>query len=354
MAASDGTQNPDVTGSPAGVPAGSGGRPAGAALLQLVEIMDRLRVECPWDAKQTHESLAPYLLEETYEALDALDRRDMTDLREELGDVLLQVLFHARVAAERADRTGFTIDDVAEGIAAKLVRRHPHVFADVTVSGAEDVKRNWDAIKASERAAATGAPASALDGVPMGQPALSLAAQLLRRAKSAGIPAEVAELPVTPEPEPGSAGEIGGELFALAARARAAGLDPEFELRHAARIFSDRVRDWERRAGSALFRMALAALRPGPVSYGQNVNSFDAAPASSGPQASFGGNAGPALGPAGQPSAGPDPMAAGLPPELVAMARSGNLIKAIKAYRELTGVGLKEAKAVMEQVARGC
>ena len=118
---------------------------AGAALLDLVAIMDRLRTECPWDARQTHESLAPYLLEETYEALEALERRDMAELREELGDVLLQVLFHARVAAERTDGTGFTIDDVANGIAAKLVRRHPHVFADVTVTGAEDVKRNWDA-----------------------------------------------------------------------------------------------------------------------------------------------------------------------------------------------------------------
>src|SRR6266851_4258245 len=120
----------------------------GAALLDLVAIMDRLRTECPWDARQTHESLAPYLLEETYEALEALERRDLTELCGELGDVLLQVLFHARVAAERTDGTGFTIDDVANGVAAKLIRRHPHVFADVTVTGAEDVKRNWDEIKA--------------------------------------------------------------------------------------------------------------------------------------------------------------------------------------------------------------
>ncbi len=146
--------------------------------------MDRLRAQCPWDAKQTHESLAPYLLEETYEALEALERRDMAGLREELGDVLLQVLFHARVAAERTDETGFTIDDVAAGIAAKLVRRHPHIFADVTVSGADEVKRNWDAIKAQERRAAGGGPVSALDGIPMGQPALSLAAQLQRRGSS--------------------------------------------------------------------------------------------------------------------------------------------------------------------------
>ena len=156
--------------------------------------MDRLRSECPWDARQTHESLVPYLLEETYETLEAIERHDLTELRGELGDVLLQVLFHARIAAERTDGTGFTIDDVARGIADKLVRRHPHVFADVNVTGADEVKRNWETIKAEERAAAGGGPSSALDGVPMGQPALSLAAQLQRRALSAGAPAELADL----------------------------------------------------------------------------------------------------------------------------------------------------------------
>ena len=118
-----------------GDPEPADGADGGTALARLVAIMDRLRRECPWDAEQTHESLAPYLLEETYEALDALEQRDAAALREELGDVLLQVLFHARVAAERTDGTGFDIDDVAEQIAAKLIRRHPHVFADVTVAG---------------------------------------------------------------------------------------------------------------------------------------------------------------------------------------------------------------------------
>ena len=118
----------------------------GAHLLDLVATMDRLRVECPWDARQTHQSLAPHLLEEPYEALEALESGDDAAFCEELGDVLLQVVFHARVAAERAD--GYTIDDVADGIVAKLVRRHPHVFADVTVSGADEVYRNWDEIKA--------------------------------------------------------------------------------------------------------------------------------------------------------------------------------------------------------------
>jgi XTP/dITP diphosphohydrolase len=224
----------------------------GAALLRLVAVMDTLRVSCPWDARQTHESLAPHLLEECYEALDALESGDPAAFRDELGDVLLQVVFHARIAAEAADGTGYTIDDVAEGIVAKLIRRHPHVFADVTVSGPEEVKRNWDAIKAAERAEAAGAPVSVLDTVPFGQPALSLAAQLQRRAERAGVPADLAGRPAGgPGQGDGAAGEqavsdIGAELFALVARAREAGLDPELELRAAARAYRDRVRAWER------------------------------------------------------------------------------------------------------------
>src|SRR3984957_19847530 len=155
----------------------------GARLLELVRVMDKLRVNCPWDASQTHESLTPYLLEETYEAVDALTGGDQAAVREELGDVLLQVVFHARVAQERTDGTGYTIDDVADGITSKLVRRHPHVFGEAAVSGPDEVTQNWDTIKAAERAAASdGRAPSAIDGVPMAQPALSLAAQLLRRA----------------------------------------------------------------------------------------------------------------------------------------------------------------------------
>ncbi len=224
----------------------------GAHLLDLVVIMDRLRVECPWDSRQTHQSLAPHLLEEPYEALDALESGDQQAFREELGDVLLQVVFHARVAAERAD--GYTIDDVADGIVAKLVRRHPHVFADVTVSGAEEVYRNWDEIKREEKReraersgvpAAAGGPPSALDGVPFGQPALALAAQLQRRAARAGVPEELARL----EGDPGLTGAgvgIGRELFRLVMEAREAGCDPEMELRAAARRYRDLVRSWER------------------------------------------------------------------------------------------------------------
>ena len=222
-------------------------KPAGARLLELVAVMSRLRRECPWDAKQTHGTLAPHLLEESYEALEALESGDSDALREELGDVLLQVMFHAEVASERTDGTGYTIDDVAEGIAAKLVRRHPHVFSDVTVSGADEVKQNWDAIKAAEREAKSGAPGSVLDGVPFGQPALALAAQLQRRAERAGVPSELAgrESEADPADTETSPSEIGAELFALVARARAAGLDPELELRAAARAYRDQVQAWE-------------------------------------------------------------------------------------------------------------
>lgn len=216
----------------------------GSRLLDLVRVMDTLRLNCPWDARQTHESLRPFLLEETYEAVDALTADDQQAVREELGDVLLQVVFHARVAQERTDGTGYTIDDVADGIIDKLTRRHPHVFGDVIVSGPDEVKLNWDAIKAAERAAAglTG-PASILDGVPRSQPALSLAAQLLRRAERAGVPAELArESADQASSEDG--GELGRELFALVNRARAAGLDPELELRAAALAYADRVRTW--------------------------------------------------------------------------------------------------------------
>ena len=229
----------------------------GAHLLDLVATMDRLRVECPWDARQTHTSLAPHLLEEPYEALEALESGDEQALCEELGDVLLQVVFHARIAAEREDGTGFTVDDVADGIVTKLVRRHPHVFADVAVSGAEDVKRNWDEIKREEKRALAlrrgdaldgQAAPSALDGVPFGQSALALAAQLQRRAARAGVPEELARLDGNlGAAEAAEAGEdIGRELFRLVVKAREAGCDPEMELRAAARRYRDLVRAWER------------------------------------------------------------------------------------------------------------
>jgi XTP/dITP diphosphohydrolase len=232
----------------------------GAHLLDLVSIMDTLRVSCPWDREQTHSSLLPYLLEEAYEAAETIEDGDLAALREEIGDVMFQAFFHARIAAERpVDEGGFTIDDVADTLAAKLVRRHPHVFGSVSVSSAADVNANWEEIKKAERAAkaaANGASADAdvpsvLDGVPFGQPALSLAAQLQRRAQRAGI--DVSGFAGTGDfagPANGG-GAVGDELMALVARAREAGLDPELELRAAARRFADSVRERERSVGSA-------------------------------------------------------------------------------------------------------
>jgi len=198
-------------------------------------LWDRLRRGCPWDAKQNHESLVPYLLEEAYEVLETIEEGDYGALREELGDLLLQVAFHSRVAQERPrERDGFDIDDVAEGIVNKLVRRHPHVFGSLQVEGEEQINDNWEAIKAAERAEK--GRESALDGVPMGQPALTLAAQLQRRAERLGAPADLPAEGVSP---------LGARLFELVRQARAEGLDPEAELRAAARAYRDRVRAWE-------------------------------------------------------------------------------------------------------------
>jgi XTP/dITP diphosphohydrolase len=239
----------------------------GAHLLDLVAIMDTLRVACPWDREQTHQSLLRYLLEEAYEAAEAIEDGDLAALREEIGDVMFQAFFHARIAAERtAADGGFTIDDVADTLAAKLTRRHPHVFGSVSVSSAADVNANWDEIKKAERAAkaaASGtsqAPPSALDGVPFGQPALSLAAQLQRRAARAGIAVPAAGLGGAPGAPGAAAGAgagagpdaagVGDALMALVARAREEGLDPESELRAAARRFADAVREQERQASA--------------------------------------------------------------------------------------------------------
>ncbi|MFW5713820.1 MAG: nucleoside triphosphate pyrophosphohydrolase [Brevefilum sp.] len=145
------------------------------------EIIAKLRAPggCPWDREQTHQSLRPFLLEETYEALDALDREDMTDLQEELGDLLLQIVLHTQIATENAD---FNIHDVIEGVGSKLIRRHPHVFSEVKVSGVSGVIRNWEAIKAEERGEnGTSTKEGLLDGVPRALPALSQAQEIIER-----------------------------------------------------------------------------------------------------------------------------------------------------------------------------
>jgi NTP pyrophosphatase (non-canonical NTP hydrolase) len=226
----------------------------GAHLIDAVSVMDTLRVSCPWDRQQTHASLLRYLLEEAYEAAEAIELSDFPAMREELGDVLFQTVFHARVASERpAAEGGFTIDDVADVLVSKLKRRHPHVFGSVSVSGADEVNRNWEEIKKAEKAsrasAAGSGPASVLDGVPFGQPALSLAAQLQRRAERAGarVPGDSGGDAGHVEGADGAtAAEVGAELMRVVARARSAGVDPELALREAARAFADQVRKAER------------------------------------------------------------------------------------------------------------
>jgi XTP/dITP diphosphohydrolase len=190
--------------------------------------MDRLRSPggCPWDAEQTHASLLQYLVEECYELYDAIEQGDRDAMREELGDVLLQVLFHARVAAE--EDGGFTIDDVAGVLVDKLVGRHPHVFAGTErVDTAARQEQRWEELKQTEKQRA-----SSVDGVALGQPAVALAAKLTSRTARAGLPAEL--LPSGPG--------VGEQLFALAAAAKLAGVDPEAELRTAALRFAAAVR----------------------------------------------------------------------------------------------------------------
>jgi len=166
----------------------------GAELLDAIAVMDRLRSPggCPWDAEQTHASLLQYLVEECYELYDAVEKDDRAAMREELGDVLLQVLFHARIAAEAED--GFTIDDVARDLVAKLVGRHPHVFAGTErVDTAQRQEQRWEELKREEKQRT-----SSVDGVALGQPAVALAAKLTSRTARAGLPPEL--LPSGPRP----------------------------------------------------------------------------------------------------------------------------------------------------------
>lgn len=190
---------------------------------RAVEIMDRLRSPggCPWDAEQTHTSLAKYLLEETYELLEAIETGDLALLREELGDLLLQVLFHARLTQELPAGQAFGIEDVAADLVDKLVRRHPHVFGDVVAGDTHTLNETWEQQKISEKGRT-----SATDGVPLAQPALALAAKLVSRARRAG-------LDVTPS----GSSALGEQLFALVRDAVDNGEDPETALRETVRSY---------------------------------------------------------------------------------------------------------------------
>ena len=203
---------------------------------RAVEVMDRLRSPggCPWDAAQTHESLTRYLLEEAYEVIEAIETGDLALLREELGDLLLQVLFHARLTQELPAGEAFGIEEVAGDLVEKLVRRHPHVFAGESAGTADELNETWERQKVSEKGRT-----SAVDGVPLNQPALALAAKLVSRAERAGLSVEV---------EP--ADEIGVRLLAVVRDAVAAGIDPEAALRRTARAYRAAMLEAERESPS--------------------------------------------------------------------------------------------------------
>ncbi len=202
----------------------------GRALVELAGVMERLRAECAWKAGQTHRSLARYLLEETHETLEAIDTGDAEHLREELGDLLLQVYFHAVIAAEAGE---YTIDDVADDLIAKMVRRNPHVFPPAGASpspgqDAASINEVWESIKAAEKQRT-----SVLDGLPPTLPALLLADKVLDRlSRTPAEPSVVADRTVR-SGDPAT--DIGERLLALVAESRAAGVDPEQALRDAVR-----------------------------------------------------------------------------------------------------------------------
>jgi XTP/dITP diphosphohydrolase len=200
---------------------------ADSQLQRLVEVMDRLRSPggCPWDAEQTHESLIKYLLEESYEFIDAIETDDRAGMREELGDVLLQVYFHSRIAQDHPSDP-FSIEDVAGAIADKLISRHPHVFENLEVSGTDEIIENWEAIKAREKGRT-----SAIDGIAMAQPALPLVAKILYRAEKYNVDLHVDEY----SSEKATEKSVGEALASVIAWAHENGIDPENALRAQAR-----------------------------------------------------------------------------------------------------------------------
>ncbi len=213
----------------------------GDALRELVTVMDRLRSPggCPWDAAQTHASLVPYALEEAYEVAEAIESGDRAGMREELGDLLLQVVFHARVAEEDLDDP-FDLDDVARGIVAKLVRRHPHVFGVDAAPDAHAVHVRWEQLKQEEKQRE-----SVLDGIPIALGALARTQKVLARARRAGLDGAAPLEQGAPTPTD-PARSLGERLLALVVEAEAVGVDAETALRETARRVETEARRRER------------------------------------------------------------------------------------------------------------
>jgi len=202
--------------------------------------MDRLRSPggCAWDAEQTHESLIKYLLEESYEFIDAIETDDRAGMREELGDVLLQVYFHSRIAQDHPTDP-FSIEDVAGAIADKLISRHPHVFENLEVSGTDEIIENWEAIKAREKGRT-----SAIEGIAMSQPALPLVAKILYRAEKYNVDLHVDQFAT----EKATEKAVGEALASVIAWAHENGIDPESALRAQAREMIRQIQAAEKQA----------------------------------------------------------------------------------------------------------
>lgn len=204
-------------------------------LLRLREVMDKLRSPggCPWDGEQDHISLLKYLLEESYEFIEAVENKDRVAMQEELGDLLLQVYFHSRMAEEDLDQP-FNIEDVAKSVADKLIRRHPHVFGDTKVSSSKEVLENWEAQKALEKGRN-----SIIDGVPIAQPALSLATKVLYRMSKFNFDLSVDKpVKISDQINQDQFGEL---LLGLIAQAVDKGIDPEAALRSAAKSLISKI-----------------------------------------------------------------------------------------------------------------
>lgn len=252
--------------------------PRAEAFLRLLTIMDELREQCPWDRRQTMETLRPLTIEETYELGDAILRNDVQEVKKELGDLLLHMVFYARIGQEQG---AFTITDVLHGICEKLIRRHPHIYGDVKVKDEDEVKANWEQIKLQEKAAAGSAGGDAdaisvLEGVPRGLPSMVKAIRIQDKARGVGfdwdnkeqvwekVHEELAELKQEVEANSDrQAAEVGDVLFSIVNYARFLGIDPDEALERTNRKFIQRFQYMERESrkdGKRLGAMSLAEM----------------------------------------------------------------------------------------------